>query len=155
MKFEHLLVASDGSEIALKAAAAAGSLARALRARVSALYVHDEEIIVSHAWGLGTAPAGPAPGVLSVDQIREMLEQRANESEIPKTVKAIGETNGKVESIVVWGRPADEICRFAKKNDVDMIVIGSHGRSGFKEALLGSVSHAVANQASCPVTIVR
>ncbi|NNC64021.1 MAG: universal stress protein, partial [Gammaproteobacteria bacterium] len=34
-------------------------------------------------------------------------------------------------------------------------VIGSHGRAGLKEALLGSVSHAVANHAPCPVTIVR
>ncbi|MEO0972471.1 MAG: universal stress protein [Pseudomonadota bacterium] len=38
---------------------------------------------------------------------------------------------------------------------VDLIVIGSHGRSGIGAALLASVSHAVANRAACPVTIVR
>ena len=53
------------------------------------------------------------------------------------------------------GHVGDQICTFAKENDVDMIVMGSHGRKGIKRALLGSVSYSVVNQATCAVTIVR
>ena len=63
--------------------------------------------------------------------------------------------NVSYKAYVVWGHPADQICRFASESDADLIVIGSHGRTGISRAILGSVSHAVANQAPCPVTIVR
>ena len=144
---KHVLVATDGSAGALKAAAFGGDLARACGAMVSALFVQSEDVIVHEAWGEGSA--------MSMAQIREMLKKQAEETELPKTVDAIGKLDGDVRSILLWGHPATEICGFAAAQDVDLIVIGSHGRSGLKEALLGSVSHAVANRAPCPVTIVR
>ena len=49
----------------------------------------------------------------------------------------------------------EEIARYSNDNDVDLVMIGSHGRSGVQRAFLGSVSHAVANQLSCPITIVK
>ena len=57
--------------------------------------------------------------------------------------------------MTVWGHAAEEISRFAKDNKVELIVIGSYGKSKLKRAFLGSVSQAVANQAPCPVTIVK
>jgi nucleotide-binding universal stress UspA family protein len=92
---------------------------------------------------------------MTVDQVRADLERRAEETELPETVKAVGKLEDEVEALSVWGHPATAITRFATEQAVDLIVIGSHGRSGLKEALLGSVSHAVANHAPCPVTIVR
>ncbi len=53
------------------------------------------------------------------------------------------------------GHVGDQICEFARDNNVDLIVMGSHGRTGIKRALLGSVSYSVVNQATCAVTIVR
>lgn len=55
----------------------------------------------------------------------------------------------------LWSHPADQICDYSEAHAIDLIVIGSHGRSGIKEALLGGVSHSVANRAACAVTIVR
>jgi nucleotide-binding universal stress UspA family protein len=144
---KHVLVATDGSETALKAAAFAGEVARALGARVSVLLVQTDELVVSGAWGAGSA--------MTVDQVRADLERQAEETELPETVKAVGKLEDEVEALSVWGHPATAITRFATEQAVDLIVIGSHGRSGLKEALLGSVSHAVANHAPCPVTIVR
>jgi nucleotide-binding universal stress UspA family protein len=151
----HILVPTDGSAGALKAAAFAAVLARALDARVSVLFVQSEDIIVQHAWGAGDYPAGAPYGTMSVDQIRSMIEQRVLEKDLPETVSALGELSNAPQAVMEWGHPAEEICRFASEHDVDLIVIGSHGRTGFKRALLGSISHAVANQAPCPVTIVR
>lgn len=144
---KHVLIATDGSGGALRAAEFGGELARACGAAVSVIFVRNDDAIVHEAWGAG--------GAMSVDQVREKLQREGEKTELPKTADAIGQVDGDVRSVLVWGHPATEICRFAETQDVDLIVIGSHGRSGLKEALLGSVSHAVANRAPCPVTIVR
>lgn len=151
----HILVPTDGSEGALKAAGFAADLARALGARISVLGVLNEDLVMPYAWGPGDQPGATPYGNKTVEEIRSMLEQRNRENALRETVDALGEQRDKPASVVVWGHPADEICEFARGHDVDLIVIGSHGRSGIKRVLLGSVSHAVANQASCPVTIVR
>jgi len=53
------------------------------------------------------------------------------------------------------GQPARTIVGYADENEVDHIVMGSHGRTGVARVLLGSVAEAVARRASIPVTIVR
>jgi len=68
----HVLIATDGSESALKAAAFAGDLARALGARISVLFVQDDAIVVSGAWGEGSA--------MSVEQVREGLVTMSQDS---------------------------------------------------------------------------
>jgi nucleotide-binding universal stress UspA family protein len=58
--------------------------------------------------------------------------------------------------VTVAGRDiAAAIAAYAKKNKVDHIVMGSHGRRGIAQLLLGSVAQGVAARASCPVTIIR
>ena len=150
----HILVPTDGSELACKAAAFAGRLARGLKARVSVLLVLPEEIVLPNAWGVGTDEGVPY-GTMSVEEIRNMLEKRARENDLPKTLKSLGDLDVEPKLISSWGHPADEISRFAREHEVDLIVIGSHGRTGIKRAFLGSVSQAVANQAVCAVTIVK
>ncbi len=152
---DHILVPTDGSQDALKAAAVAGDLARALDAKVSVLMVQSEDLVISSAWGVGEFPEGSPYATMPVDEIRSMLERRAGEKELPETVKALGKLKSDAHSTMQWGHPAEAICQFARDNDVDLIVIGSHGRTGLKRAILGSVSHAVVNQAPCPVTVVR
>jgi nucleotide-binding universal stress UspA family protein len=58
-----------------------------------------------------------------------------------------------VRALLVRGNPADVLLRAAEGAEV--LVVGSHGRGGFARALLGSVSHRVAQHADCPVVIVR
>jgi universal stress protein A len=60
-----------------------------------------------------------------------------------------------VEAIVVQGIPFAEIISTAREKDIDMIVIGSHGRTGLKHMMLGSVSEKVVRKAPCPVLTVR
>ncbi|NNC63310.1 MAG: universal stress protein, partial [Gammaproteobacteria bacterium] len=98
---KHVLVATDGSETALKAAAFAGEVARALGARVTVLFVQTDELVVSGAWGAGSA--------MTVDQVRADLEQQAEETVLPETVKAVGKLEDEVEALSVWGHPATAI----------------------------------------------
>ncbi|MEQ8232340.1 MAG: universal stress protein [Gammaproteobacteria bacterium] len=154
-RIKHVLVATDGSEGSRKAAGVAGELARGLGARVSVLMVQSEELIMPHAWGAGEYPAASPWGAMSVDEIRQLIESRAAEKELPETAAALGELAAPPTLVQRWGHAAEEVCRFAEDEQVDLVVIGSHGRSGLKRVLLGSVSNAVVNHAPCPVTIVR
>ncbi len=60
-----------------------------------------------------------------------------------------------VEAIVAQGVPFAEIISTAKEKEIDMIVIGSHGRTGISHMMLGSVSEKVVRKAPCPVLTVR
>jgi nucleotide-binding universal stress UspA family protein len=59
------------------------------------------------------------------------------------------------EYAVRVGTPADEIVRYADFCDVDLIIMGTHGRSGLAHALMGSVAEQVVRAAPCPVLLVR
>lgn len=144
---KHILVPTDGSETSLKAAAFAGDIARALNAKVTVLLVMDGRSIVAEAWNAQEPDA--------VETVRKRIEDRASQEDLPPTNSAIGEVPAGTETVHLWGNPADEIVDFVKKNDIDLIVMGSHGRGVLKRAILGSVSHAVVNTAECAVTIVR
>jgi universal stress protein A len=60
-----------------------------------------------------------------------------------------------VEAIVIQGVPFAEIISTAKEKEIDMIVIGSHGRTGISHMMLGSVSEKVVRKAPCPVLTIR
>lgn len=152
---KHLLVATDGSPDSLKAATLAGDLARALDAQVTVLMVQSEDAVLPHAWGVGEYPMAKPYASMPVDEIRAEFEKHAREKELPETVAAMGDLPSTAVLAFQWGHAASEICTYADEHSADLIVIGSHGRSGLKRVLLGSVSHAVANNAHCPVTIVR
>ncbi|MEO0365449.1 MAG: universal stress protein [Pseudomonadota bacterium] len=148
---QHILVPTDGSEHSLKAAAYAGELARAFNARVSLLSVLDGQAVVAAVWGSVDAAEQSAQSGKS----REDCEADVLSESFPETIAALGALESKPETAHAWGHPASEICDYAKDNDVDQIFMGSHGRTGIRAALLGSVSHGVVNRAHCTVTIVR
>ena len=56
---------------------------------------------------------------------------------------------------VVWGHPAEAICKYAEQHKTDLIVMGSRGRSAFTQLVLGSVSTQVPHHAPCPVTVAH
>ena len=58
-------------------------------------------------------------------------------------------------SYIGFGAPADEITEYAAKNSIDLIVMGTHGRSGLEKMWLGSVTEKVFRQAGYPVLVVR
>ena len=69
---------------------------------------------------------------------------------------ALADIGAGVEAVtaVVFGRPAREILAYAARHGIDMIVMGTHGRTGMTRALLGSVAEAVVRRAGCPVLTV-
>ncbi len=62
---------------------------------------------------------------------------------------------GELNIDVVVGSPGREVCEYAAHRQADLIVVGSHGRSGLKHALLGSVAESIVRRAPCPVFVLR
>lgn len=153
-KINHVLVATDGSELSKRAAAYAGDLGRAYDARVTLVMVHDEQAVIPDAWNVvGRNLEGGSS--VAIEDVRRRIEENALEIYLAETASAVGELSTEPDMVNLWGHAADQICDYSAAHDVDTIVMGSHGRSGIKRVLLGSVSHSVVNRAPCAVTIIR
>ncbi len=138
MKLQKILFPTDFSHCGDEALALATSLARDSGARL--LIVHVEEPPL--AYGTGHMYYGPVEP--SQDQLSEMLH---------KVIPA--DENVAYEHHLLMGEPASEIVAYAEAEQVDFIVIGTHGRTGLFRALMGSVAESVVRHALCPVATVK
>ena len=138
MNIKKILYSTDFSPTSNAALPLATSLARENGAVL--LIVHVEEPAPAYGGGeLYYAPVGP-----SNDELREMLQQvLPPDSQVP------------CEHHLITGTPARALARFAKDNDVDLIVMGTHGRRALSHVLMGSVAEAVVRRAPCPVLTLR
>jgi nucleotide-binding universal stress UspA family protein len=90
----------------------------------------------------------------SADQFADFHNKVAAQLDVAKAdAERAGIAN--VETEVRQGAPHTEMVQFARDNAVDLIVMGSHGRTGLAHALVGSVAEKVVRKAPCPVLVVR
>ncbi|HUG29640.1 MAG TPA: universal stress protein [Candidatus Limnocylindria bacterium] len=135
----RILLATDLSPASEGATREALDLARDLRAQLLIVSVIDP-----------TARSIPGGRVERIDQ------QRAARLASAQAVVARGRDEGVAASFLVWeGEPGPSIVDAAASEQVDMIVVGSHGRGAMGRLLIGSVSDYVVRHASCPVLVVR
>lgn len=154
MDISKILLATDGSDGAIRAARFTAIMAQSLGASVTVLTVHDDDVLMLHAMGPAVWPAAVPDASLNVEEIKGATEKRALETTLADTRAALGDlANVAVEQI--WGHTAEAICDYASERAFDLIVLGSRGRSAFARLLLGSVSTQVAHHSPCPVTIVH
>ena len=87
----------------------------------------------------------------------ELVEELKNKGKkiLEQCKKVVVKKNISIKTFSDLGDPAKIIIELAKNNDYDLIIMGSRGRSTFKELLLGSVTQKVAHHAKCPIMIVR
>jgi nucleotide-binding universal stress UspA family protein len=95
---------------------------------------------------------GPVPGALPEELLHP--EENARRDLEAWNDPAFEYAKGVVRSVIT-GTPFVEIVRYARERNMDLIVMGTHGRSGLAHALLGSVTEKVVRKASCPVLTVR
>jgi len=94
-------------------------------------------------------------GMLTMPQADINEIAAACQERLEQTVDALSVSDLTVQYKVVSGVPFIEIVRFAREHDFDMIVMGSHGRSGLGHLLIGSVAERVVRKAPCPVLTVK
>ena len=138
--YKKILVPTDGSEFAQKAEKHALFLAKTTGADIYAL---SENNFVN---GL--------PLDDEVYQLNQLLKQRSEDN--IKEFEEMDETSGiKFHGIIREGSPAKTILEVAKEEDIDLIVIGSSGKSGFDRFIMGSVAEKVVNAAKCAVLVIH
>ncbi len=125
----HFIVASDGSRFGDAAAAAAGSLAKLCQTPITVV----STMLASHS-----------------EQRREEARQAVN-----RVTSFLKQENVAVEGRLLEGRPDELIVGTASDKQADLIVVGSHGRTGIERILLGSTTERVLNQSKSAVLVVR
>ncbi|WP_121823657.1 universal stress protein [Halostella salina] len=135
---DTVVIATDGSESVERAVDVALDLARRFDAAVHALYVVDESDVDS-----------------SPESIREELQTALEETGEEALAAVRDRADREVETVVREGRPAAEICEYAREEDVDVVATGTRGRHGENRFLIGSVAEHVVRTCPVPVLTVR
>ena len=131
--FTSILHPTDFSETSQIACAKAVELARQCGAKLTILHAYANPMLTEGAWNL------PDP--------RPALEDAIS-------MVATDEPTLEIERVLRNGTPAEEIVEYAKRYNCDLIVMGTHGRTGLSHVLMGSVAEKVIRLASCPVMVV-
>jgi|SRR5690625_2915190 len=138
--YKHILLASDGSDNAVRAAKEAVKIASlSEEAMIEVVYVIDidkSKYDVLHS--------------KSKEEVD--IERRKKNS---KVIKYLNEANATYKTTILRGRPGPEIVKYANEENVDIVVIGSRGLNTLQEMVLGSVSHKVMKRVNCPALVVK
>jgi len=131
----------------------------AFRCAVNLAEKHDAEIYVLSVVNIGyLEEAGKIESNrfhLPHSYVENLMKERTRETD-EFIKKNSGDKKGlKIERHIRKGYPLTEIIGMAKEKDVDLIVMGSHGRTGLSHVLMGSVAEKVVRKASCPVLTVK
>jgi nucleotide-binding universal stress UspA family protein len=140
---QHILVPTDFSEYADCALDYAIELAKIFQARVTVLYVFHVPSLA-----LGEAP----PTV--IDDTLQAMETNVRQ-QAQKALARVLKAGLQGDSIIVEGAPFQMITDVAKDKEADLIVMGTHGRTGLTHVLMGSVAERVVRIAPCPVLVTR
>ena len=139
--YKKILVPTDGSDFAKDAALHALFLAKVSGAEIIALSVSENHFIN----GISVSE--------EIEQINQIWTDRCKKD--LEEFEDMNDGGVKISSVIKEGSPAKTILEVAEEEDIDLIVIGSSGKSGFDRFILGSVSDKVVNAAKCPVLVVH
>jgi nucleotide-binding universal stress UspA family protein len=140
--YKKIMVATDGSEQNKKAISYGIEFAKLSGAKLYVVYVVD------------TAAFASIPMDAGWEMMYELLETEGKDAS-DQVVELAAAQGLDIESAVLEGHPSNEIIEFAEGNDIDMIVIGTLGKSGLDRFLLGSVAEKVTRNSKVPVLVVR
>lgn len=143
IKLKKVLLPTDFSESARHAFGYAVSFAHEYRAELTLLHV-VENLTVGYASDLFPVPMA---------EVFQEISGYAR-TELAKLAEEAKQRGIKVSEIVVQGKPSAEIVRHAAENEVDIIVLGTHGKGMLDQALFGSTTERVVRRAPCPVLTV-
>lgn len=143
--FKSILVATDGSLHAAAAASEAIGIAKKNKSKLTVVAV--------------AAPEAMTPmDIESVEMQRSLIAEKelTGAEQNAKDVKAAALKEGvAVEAFVLSGKPSDAIIQIAKEKGADLVVLGSHGRTGIEKLLMGSVTERVIVLSACAVLVVK
>ena len=143
IQIEKILLPTDLSKYSAYALPYAVEMAKTYNASLHLLHV------VETNW-LGITGSAEFPG-----QTQEFIDTavKAAEKEVEDLAESIDGVN--IEASVILGTPHAEVVRYARDNNIDLIVLATHGRTGLSHVLMGSVAEKVVQMAPCPVLSIK
>lgn len=141
--FTHILCPVDGSQCSLQALDLAAELAAQQQAQLTICSVVDPSQAAAMAFG------DPAMSAACYDALEEEARQMLGDAAARQTSRIAATT------AMLSGQTISAILEYATAKSCDLIVMGSHGRSGLQRALVGSVAEGVVRHANVPVMIAR
>ncbi len=145
LSIKKILLPTDGSESSFEALIYASSFAREYKVTVYIMTV----IEIHHS--IYDVYADEISLDIQESKIASLVNKRLDEFEKKARELSIQD----IIKITRFGIPYHEIVNFAKEENVDLIVMGTHGRSGIAHFLIGSVTEKVIRTSPCPVLVVR
>lgn len=144
--FKHILVTTDGSRTAEKGVNTACALANSLGARLTMLHIVDTRPVYADFSGINDSADMIAAQTESGARVLENAKSLAAEFQIAVDTRLVESSIDPIAAVVL---------REAAALQCDLVVMGTHGRTGLKNLLLGSVAEAVLHGAPMPVLLVR
>ena len=150
-KFKKILIAVDFSEITRDVVGVGCHFAREYGAKVDFLHVVEEGFLLLGLDGMSL----PAEDLESIQMVVEARKTAGREKMDELEAIARKYDLSRINSAIVEGHPATTIVDEAYERQIDAIFVGSHGWSGIKSFLMGSVASKVLKNARCSVMIIR
>lgn len=141
-EFKKIFVATDGSEQNRRAIEYSIELAKIAGGKIFVGYVVD------------TAAFASIPMDAGWEMMYGLLKTEASDA-VQKVEQLAKQADVEVETVILEGHPSNEIIEFAQKNGMDVIVVGTLGKSGLDRFLLGSVAEKVTRNSPVPVLVVK
>lgn len=145
--FEKILIAVDDSKYSYHAAAYGFDLADRLNATVALAHINELPIAVNITGDPILGDSG-----MIMPELLDIQKERA--AALLKKIKTDFANGQDVKEFIVEGNITDQIVEIAKEFDASLIVMGTHGRTGFSHFISGSIAEQVTRHAKCPVLIV-
>ncbi|WP_292391727.1 universal stress protein [Methanosarcina sp. UBA5] len=147
--FKKIMIATDGSACSRLVAEKGIELARLSGGKVYAVYVVSTDYL---------APINGDSFPMGVDpywkSVHEAWKKQGHEA--VNSVKSLGETKGiNVEPVLLEGNPSEELIQYAEEEKMDIIIMGTLGKTGLNKLLLGSVAEKLVRHSKVPVMVVR
>lgn len=137
--YDKILVPTDGGDPVEKAADHAMAIAEKFNAEIYALYVIDTRVADTEDLLQMVVKERKKVGQKAADIIQSKAEER----------------NLEVKADIDYGAPSKTILEYTSENDIDLVVIGTRGRTGLGKVMLGSVAEKVVRLSDAPVMTVR
>lgn len=175
--FHRIMLATDGSEHAIRAAGVAGSLAGRYQAELVIIHVASSWISLSTIKKRVDEGRFPKEVISDVRNLQKVMQQarttpgRQWDSFVPAPASAVnvlakevldeaeriatGDGAQSIMTVSRAGHSAEEIVKYAQASAIDLVVMGTRGRSNMRGAVLGSVSQKVLWALACPCVIVK
>jgi nucleotide-binding universal stress UspA family protein len=145
MTYQHILVPVDGSETSYKAIKEASKFAKAMHSKITLVQVLELDPYIAEGY-LTTGQSNPF-----IERAREYLAKT-----IADAKQKFLDEGVEVDAILLDGVSVpDKILEAAEQNQIDLIIMGSHGRAGFSKLFLGSQTQKVLAHTQIPVLVIR